>query len=270
MELMIKKRSPIRGNFSKTYNALTKLLAEENPQEENIRVNYANLERIYQSLAILDNEICETLLDTSEQQKYDDQYNAIEEYNKNVVTLYLVFKKLSYLFRRRILGKPKKSGKLESTGGILLEPEEETSGTSDVNPIWIENACEQQEESDPGWVADFGEKEFGLTPFEFTNEERDPGWVADFDIDSFSEDDHSSYESTTLDDHPPIMVDWWNDNFNLVNKVELYFKMRADSTGCLNLGQPIAFPITTLEYYEPPVNPELRRHSCPDEGGKWD
>ncbi|XP_071041967.1 uncharacterized protein [Parasteatoda tepidariorum] len=86
MELLIKKRSPIRGNFTKTYNALTKLLAEENPKEENIKVNYANLERIYQSLTILDNEICDMLIDTSEQQKYDDEYNAIEEYNEKMVS----------------------------------------------------------------------------------------------------------------------------------------------------------------------------------------
>ncbi|GFY58614.1 uncharacterized protein TNIN_223291 [Trichonephila inaurata madagascariensis] len=81
MELLVKKRGPIRANFTKSYNVIMEKLNVDDPIEREIKSNFANLERIYSDLTELDNQICGFLLENSNDDKYEAEYLAVEEYS---------------------------------------------------------------------------------------------------------------------------------------------------------------------------------------------
>ncbi|GFS57968.1 zinc finger CCHC domain-containing protein 13 [Trichonephila inaurata madagascariensis] len=56
-------------------------LNADDPIEREIKSNFANLERIYSDLTELDNQICGFLLENSNDDKYEAEYLAVEEYS---------------------------------------------------------------------------------------------------------------------------------------------------------------------------------------------
>ncbi|GFU94159.1 CCHC-type domain-containing protein [Trichonephila clavipes] len=95
MELLVKKQGLIRANFTKSKNVIMKKLNADDPVEREIKSNFANFVRIYSDLTELDNQICGFLLENSNDDKYEAEYLAVEEYSakmthtKNSVDMYL-------------------------------------------------------------------------------------------------------------------------------------------------------------------------------------
>ncbi|GFQ98261.1 hypothetical protein TNCT_696661 [Trichonephila clavata] len=71
MEDLIKRRSPVRANFTKRFNALITALNEENLNRAGIEIKFCSLERIATYLAEYDDSICNALLD-AKSEEYDE------------------------------------------------------------------------------------------------------------------------------------------------------------------------------------------------------
>ena len=81
MEQLIKKRSPLRTSFTKTYKALMSMFDDENIKISDVKIKLATLERINADLMFLDNEILELALSADDNGKsYSDEFETIEEY----------------------------------------------------------------------------------------------------------------------------------------------------------------------------------------------
>ena len=80
MEQLIKKRSPLRTSFTKTYKALMSMFDDENIKISDVKIKLATLERINADLMTLDNEILELALSADDNGKsYSDEFESIEE-----------------------------------------------------------------------------------------------------------------------------------------------------------------------------------------------
>ncbi|GFS48356.1 hypothetical protein TNIN_201051 [Trichonephila inaurata madagascariensis] len=82
MEDLIKRRSPVRANFTKRFNALITALIEENLNRVDIEIKLRSLERIATDLVECDDSICNALDAKSEE--HDEKYEKIEEYRENL------------------------------------------------------------------------------------------------------------------------------------------------------------------------------------------
>ncbi|XP_054706521.1 uncharacterized protein LOC129216335 [Uloborus diversus] len=81
MENLVKKRSPLRTSFTKTYMNLMALFENENIAISDLKIKLATLERINAGLMTLDNEILELTLNADDDGKsYTVEFEAIEEY----------------------------------------------------------------------------------------------------------------------------------------------------------------------------------------------
>ncbi|GFQ81978.1 DUF1758 domain-containing protein [Trichonephila clavata] len=83
MEDLIKRRSPVRANFTKRFNTLITALNEENLNHARIEIKFCSLERIATDLAECDDSICNALLD-AKSKEYDEEYEKIEEYHEKL------------------------------------------------------------------------------------------------------------------------------------------------------------------------------------------
>ncbi|GFT75481.1 DUF1758 domain-containing protein [Nephila pilipes] len=79
MEDLIKRRSPIRANFTKRFNVLIAALNEENLNWEDIEIKLCSLERIAKDLGEYDDSICNALVDAK-----SEEYDKIEEYREKL------------------------------------------------------------------------------------------------------------------------------------------------------------------------------------------
>ncbi|GFU62700.1 DUF1758 domain-containing protein [Nephila pilipes] len=79
MEDLIKRRSPIRANFTKRFNVLITALNEENLNREDIEIKLCSLERIVRDLAECDDSICNALVDAK-----SEEYDKMEEYREKL------------------------------------------------------------------------------------------------------------------------------------------------------------------------------------------
>ncbi|GFT70030.1 DUF1758 domain-containing protein [Nephila pilipes] len=83
MEDLIKRRSPIRANFTKRFNVLITALNEENLNREDIEIKLCSLEIIARDLAECDDSICNALVD-AKSEEYDEEYDKIGEYREKL------------------------------------------------------------------------------------------------------------------------------------------------------------------------------------------
>ncbi|GFU02983.1 ig-like domain-containing protein [Nephila pilipes] len=79
MEDLIKRRSPIRANFTKCFNVLLTAFNEENLNREDIEIKLCSLERISRDLAECDDSIRNALVDAK-----SEEYDKIEEYREKL------------------------------------------------------------------------------------------------------------------------------------------------------------------------------------------
>ncbi|GFT36821.1 hypothetical protein TNCV_2220901 [Trichonephila clavipes] len=84
MELLVKKRGPIRVNFFKSYNVIIEKLNAEDPVDREIKSTFANLKRIYSDMTEIDNQIWGFLLENLDDEKYEAESLAVEEYSTNM------------------------------------------------------------------------------------------------------------------------------------------------------------------------------------------
>ncbi|GFX71477.1 hypothetical protein TNCV_2694651 [Trichonephila clavipes] len=81
MEYLVKKRSPLRASFTKTYKSLMSLFDDENIEINYVKIQLATLERISADLMTLDNEILGLALSADDNNKsYSDEFESVEEY----------------------------------------------------------------------------------------------------------------------------------------------------------------------------------------------
>ncbi|GFQ99764.1 hypothetical protein TNCT_1291 [Trichonephila clavata] len=73
MKDLIKRRSPVRANFTKSFNALIMTLNEKNLNHADIEIKYCSLERIAADMAECNDSICNALLD-AKSEEYDEEY----------------------------------------------------------------------------------------------------------------------------------------------------------------------------------------------------
>ncbi|GFR28026.1 hypothetical protein TNCT_489681 [Trichonephila clavata] len=94
MEDLIKRRSPVRANFKKRFNASITALNEENLNRADIEIKFCSLERIATDLAECDGSIRNALLDAK-----SEEYEEIEEYREKLdiarICVKAYFEKLS-------------------------------------------------------------------------------------------------------------------------------------------------------------------------------
>ncbi|GFY17782.1 hypothetical protein TNCV_1075171 [Trichonephila clavipes] len=78
MEHLVKKRSPLRASFTKTYKKLMSLFDDENIEINYVKIKLATFERIFADLMTLDNDILGLSLSADDNGKsYSDEFESV-------------------------------------------------------------------------------------------------------------------------------------------------------------------------------------------------
>jgi hypothetical protein len=84
MDRLTKMRKPIRAVYSKTYNAIIAECGKEMPDGEQVSLLQRKLERVAVELAEVDSKVLETLIDEGEEDAYNTEYFAVEDYREKL------------------------------------------------------------------------------------------------------------------------------------------------------------------------------------------
>lgn len=82
MEILARKRKPVRASFTKTFNAIVEELGKEMPDSEIIKLKSATVERLFNELNILDIEILAVEFKTDEE--YEREWASVEGYKEKM------------------------------------------------------------------------------------------------------------------------------------------------------------------------------------------